>query len=55
MSQAFYVFSSFSKKKQLPNLSHFSQSPQNEALVKNSFFANDFAILIVSVSQRANV
>ena len=41
MSQAFWVFSSFSKIIQYPDLPHFSQNPQNEALVKNSFFAND--------------
>ena len=52
MSQVFLDFSSFSKKIQHPVLSIFSQNAQNEVLAKNEFFANDFALLDVSISQR---
>lgn len=53
MSQAFSYFSSFAKKIGRVTLSHFRQNPQNEAFSGISFFANDFAIMIVSISQRS--
>ena len=53
MSQAFSYFSSFAKKIGSVILSHFRQTPQNQVFSKFSFFANDFAIMIVSISQRS--
>ena len=52
MSQAFSYFSSFAKKIGSVILSHFRQTPQNQAFSKFSFFANDFA-MIVTISQRS--
>ena len=43
MSQAFSYFSSFAKKIGSVILSHFRQTPQNQAFSKFSFFANVFA------------
>jgi len=50
MMQTFSSFSSFAKKIGCVILSHFCQMPQNQAFEKNSFFANDFALSIVSIS-----
>ena len=55
MSQTFFDFSAFAKIFQCPIFAQIRQNLQNEAFTIITFFANDFAISVVSISQGASL